>query len=390
MRLTYSRNLKLFAQTTTDLEGPSNHNDDPFRYYEKSSRKDIRLIRELLNRWFSNYPKEHQRELKASFKKHFDDSFYELFLHQLFRDLGYKVEIHPKLSNSDKRPDFLIKKGNQEIYVEAKITSGKSNKQKAFVRMRDQFYDNLNKIRTSKFYIQIESLEFKTGNQPSTSSLIHSIEEELHKYDPEVLIQEVEKYGFHKLPNFQIENDDIKLNLRFLPKKRSARKEFQRPIGVFPFSTHWGGGEQNLKEAIELKAKKFMNLDKPLLICINSLDEKTTDKMDVDFSIWGSKSLAGKKIFENKQDLISNFEQSIFIKNGNPRLEYLNGILVTQIYPSNIPHARYYLYKNPFSSKTLDFEKIGLEYNAVVYKFNNEKEGQNLDSILGLSKDWLE
>ncbi|MGW1453633.1 hypothetical protein ACWBC2_01450 [Salegentibacter agarivorans] len=255
--------------------------------------------------------------------------------------------------------------------------------------MRDNFYDDLNKIRTSKFFIQIEEIEFKTGKQPSTLGLINSIESELEKYDPEILTIQVEKYGFDILPKFEIENEDVSLKLKFLPKKKSARKEFKRPIGMFPISTYWGGGEENLKKAIELKAKKFKNLDKPFLICINTLDEKTTDKMDIDFSIWGTKALSGKTIFETKKELISNFEQSIFVKNGKPRLDYLNGILVSKIYPSNIPNAKYYFYKNPFSSKDLDFDKIGLNYNSVAYKFDNENHGQNLDSIFNISKDWL-
>lgn len=132
-----------------------------------------------------------------------------------------------------------------------------------------------------------------------------------------------------------------------------------------------------------------MNLEKPLLIFINSLDQKTTDKRDVDIAIWGSKSLSGKNIFKSKQELISNFEKSIFVKNGKSRLDYLSGILVSQIYPSNIPEAKYYLYKNPFSSKKLDFDRIGLKYNAIVYKFENKNIGQNLESILKTPKDWL-
>lgn len=247
----------LFENIENGIKGSANYNDNPFNYYEKSSRKEIKIIRDLLNQWFSNYPTEHQRELKSSFKNHFDDSFYELFLHQLFLELDYKVEVHPKINNSDKRPDFLITKADQEIYVEAKVTSGKSNEEKAFERMRDEFYDNLNKIKTSKFYIQIDSLEFKTGNQPSTIKLIKLIDEELHRYDPETLTQDVEKNGFDRLPCFHFSNKDVELDLKFLPKKKSARNEFQRPIGMFPTSFYWGGGEENLREAIELKAKKY-------------------------------------------------------------------------------------------------------------------------------------
>ena len=118
----------LFNKTLDDIQGPASHNHNAFEYYEKSNRKDIQIIRELLNQWFSNYPKEHQKELKSSFKNHFDDSFYELFLHQLFIEVGYNIEIHPKLNNSHKRPDFLIKKGIKKFTLKRKSPLGNQTK----------------------------------------------------------------------------------------------------------------------------------------------------------------------------------------------------------------------------------------------------------------------
>lgn len=100
-------------------------------------------VRDTLERWFYNYPEEEKKELKSRFKKDFDSSFYELFLHELFCKLGYDITIHPDLPSSPKKTDFLIAKDNLELYIEAKVVKGKTMEQEAFERKRNELYDNL-------------------------------------------------------------------------------------------------------------------------------------------------------------------------------------------------------------------------------------------------------
>lgn len=157
------------------------HNDNTYEYYNNSARTDMSKVRDTLERWFYNYPEEEKKELKSRFKKDFDSSFYELFLHELFCKLGYDITIHPDLPSSPKKPDFLISKDNLELYIEAKVVKGKTMEQEAFERKRNEFYDNLNKLNTKDFFLNIEDVCFLTRKQPSTKEMIKYIEEELKK-----------------------------------------------------------------------------------------------------------------------------------------------------------------------------------------------------------------
>ena len=107
----------LFDNISRNFDGPAKHNEETYSYFNRSSRIDVSIVREKLNKWFEEYPNEEKKELKKRFQKDFDPAFYELFLFQLFKTLGFEIEIHPQIPSSSNRPDFLIKKGQLEIEI---------------------------------------------------------------------------------------------------------------------------------------------------------------------------------------------------------------------------------------------------------------------------------
>lgn len=232
------------------------HNENTYDYYNISARTDIAKVRDTLENWFYSYPKDEKKELKSRFKKDFDSAFYELFLYQLFCKLGYNIIIHPDLPSSPRKPDFLISKGNLEIYVEAKVVKNKTKEQEAFERKINEFYDNLNKLNSGAFLLQIEHFNVLTDKQPSTKGIISYIEQELKKINPDLLSDEIDKDGIDKLPIIEYNNRDIHIIVKPIPVIPSARKEKKRPIGIYPVETFWGGGEESLKDSIEKKSKK--------------------------------------------------------------------------------------------------------------------------------------
>ncbi len=46
-------------------------------------------------------------------------AWWELYVHQLFVRLGYEVAVHPQLPRREERPDFLVTRGTESLYVEA-------------------------------------------------------------------------------------------------------------------------------------------------------------------------------------------------------------------------------------------------------------------------------
>jgi len=365
------------------------HNENTYDYYNISARTDIAKVRDTLEYWFYSYPKDEKKELKSRFKKDFDSAFYELFLYQLFCKLGYNIIIHPDLPSSPRKPDFLISKGNLEIYVEAKVVKNKTKEQEAFERKINEFYDNLNKLNSGAFLLQIEHFNVLTDKQPSTKGIISYIEQELKKINPDLLSDEIDKDGIDKLPIIEYNNRDIHIIVKPIPVIPSARKEKKRPIGIYPVETFWGGGEESLKDSIEKKAKRYGKLDKPFIVCMNSLDIMTSGKIDVDNAIWGSLVWSWSTNPDDRDEKWTRQLDGVFLDKKGARLKNLTGVFVSKICPHNIPVANYWFYEHPFTENKVDFKKIGLKYNYVEKGHIIDNTGDDLDEILGISKDWL-
>lgn len=365
------------------------HNDNTYEYYNNSARTDMSKVRDTLERWFHNYPEEEKKELKNRFKKDFDSSFYELFLHELFCKLGYDITIHPDLPSSPKKPDFLISKDNLELYIEAKVVKGKTMEQEAFERKRNELYDNLNKLNTKDFFLNIEDVCFLTQKQPGTKEMIKCIEEELKKIDPDILREELEKNGIQNLPKIEYKNRDVHIIVSPIPVSPSTREEKIRPIGIYPAEAFWGGGEESLKESIEKKAKRYGKLDKPFIVCLNSLDIRTSGKIDVDNAIWGTVAFSWSTNPDSKDEKWIRQLDGVFCDKKGVRLKNLTGVFVSKVCPHNIPVANYWLYEHPFSENKMDFDKIGLKFNYISEGKIIDNTGDNIGDILEIPKDWL-
>lgn len=380
--------MELFEPIERTYTGPSNHNENSYDYYNRSARKDISIIRDTLNKWFIQYPNDEKLELKNSFRKKFDDCFYELFLHQLFTKLGFDIQIHPELPNTSKKPDFLLKKGDLEFYVEAKIVKNKSHQQEAVDRKINEFYDNLSKLDTKNFLLDIDEFILKSEKQPSTKGLIKRIEEELEGLDSELVMEKITAGGFESIPAIKIENDDVLLRIKPIPVINSPRDK-KRPIGIYPTESFLGGGEESLKDSIFMKAKRYGKLNKPFLVCVNSLDIKTFGTDAIENAIWGSLAISWSTNPVNRDKKLIRKRDGVFLGEKGPNLKNLSGVLVTKVFANNIPNANYWLYKHPFSENKLDFESLGLKYNFVENGEIKSVLGDDLSNILQIESDWL-
>lgn len=143
--------MKLFEDKIREDYRRASFGDNTFDYYDNNQQVKIIEIRELLNKWFENYPEENKIDLKQNFKNSFNDAFYELFVHETFYRQGYTLKPHPSLENSAKKPDFLAKKGEEEFYIEATTVSSLSELEVKQENFKAQFIDELNKMDSPFF-----------------------------------------------------------------------------------------------------------------------------------------------------------------------------------------------------------------------------------------------
>ncbi|WP_158728434.1 MULTISPECIES: hypothetical protein [unclassified Flavobacterium] len=382
--------IKLFEITSEFIEGPSSNNENVFNYYHKSNRSDIKIIRAILEDWFSKYPEIEKKELKIRFKKDFDSAFFELFLYELFNKLGYEIVIHPELKDSNKRPDFLIMKDGNQTYVEAKVCFGKTEAEMAFENLQNEFYDQLSRVKIKGFLLAIEELNFIGKKQPRVKELLAKIEYEVGKLDPVQITANIQEFGFEGSPIIKFQNKDFSIVVKPMPLIESEKNTVsENPIGMFPFESFWGGGEVSLRQSILKKSKRYGKFDVPYLICINALDKKTAGKPDIENLIWGSLQYTYSTNPKGRDEKLTRKRDGIFYNSGKAQLKNVSGIFITKIFPSNIPNAKYWLHKNPFANNDFNFEDVDLVYSFVVEDQIICVEGSNLDRIFNINKDWL-
>lgn len=382
--------IPLFDDITRNDLDYSKNNENPYDFYNRSSRYQFVIVRELLNKWFSEYPDDEKNDLKNRFKKTFDSAFYELFLYQLFVNLGFQVQIHPKLLNSKKRPDFLIIKDNLEIYVEAKIDYDKSSNLIALERKISQFYDDLNKLKVKGFYFAISDLVLKNNSQPSAKKIIKFIEKEIEKLNPELIKQLLQENDFDQMFCFHFDDENLTIKITPFPVDKPLKDKFiENPIGMFPFKSITDSGEQSMENSIKKKAKRYGKLDKPFIVCLNAINEKFPRSADFERVIWGVEALISLNKPETKSFNWTRKDDSIFFNNEKTTLENLSGVLITRVYPNSIPNSEYYLFKHPYSSNILDFNRLGLKYSYEKEDIIHRNIGDDFDKIFNIDKNWL-
>jgi hypothetical protein len=97
--------------------------EDSFSFLNRVSTPFWEEVRRVTEERFSRYPASGAEDLRNAFRSRLPGqhhaAWWELYLHELFRRLGYEIEIHPELADSSKTPDFLLQKGEARLYVEA-------------------------------------------------------------------------------------------------------------------------------------------------------------------------------------------------------------------------------------------------------------------------------
>lgn len=96
---------------------------EPIRLPEPPRRPEWDNVRREAERWYAEFD-DPSRDLLRRFRRKKEDeqhlpAWWELYVHQLFVRLGYEVAVHPQLPRREERPDFLVTRGTESLYVEA-------------------------------------------------------------------------------------------------------------------------------------------------------------------------------------------------------------------------------------------------------------------------------
>lgn len=104
--------MNLFDQVERTYMGPASNAEPDFPFLNRSARKEMVKVRNLLEDWFEAFPESSKIDLRSRFRsqdnRQHQAAFFEIYCHALMQGMGFEVEIHPSSNGGSTRPDFLV------------------------------------------------------------------------------------------------------------------------------------------------------------------------------------------------------------------------------------------------------------------------------------------
>ncbi|MBT4484491.1 MAG: hypothetical protein HOC71_12535 [Candidatus Latescibacteria bacterium] len=385
----------LFLKSNHTETNPKTYTEPSFSYINRCGRQEFFRIRDVLEDWFSRYPKIEKDEFLSRFQSEnntsFTSSFFELYLHELLLRLKYSVHIHPKISESKlKKPDFLaIAPDGKELFIEAVITTEAKKESSSANAIKKVVYDKINTLNDPNFYVKLNEKSFPL-TAPSGKNIKNCIKKWLQSLDPDQCLKLVIQKNFDDLPKLNFKHDNWEIEFTAYPRSIKARgKPGRRLISAHTPCFQKIDSSTPLRKAILRKATHYGDLGKPYFIAVNMLGN-FIDDIDIMDALFGKETIVFNHPFDlGKEHEITREPNGAWTSVFGPRYSRVSGVLIgLNILPWNIAKNDLALYINPWSKYPYECPIMDLTKYTPINNKLEKKEGVHPRLIFELSEDW--
>jgi hypothetical protein len=376
--------VNLFDDFERTDPGRAAYSETGFRYLNRSARSDVRRVRELLEAWFARYPTEYQpdlaRRFRAAGRRGLEPPFFELFLHELLCRLDFRATVHPQLTATERRPDFLAESDDgTSLILEAAVVSDESKKETSERRQDDRIYDALNELESPNFFLSMQ-VHQRCAQAPSARRMRNFLAARLADLDPDSPVPERWDYA----------GEGWRISFEPIAKGAARGKPGVRPLGILPMRTKWINTRGAIRKEIAGKATRYGILDRPFVIALNVTSEWGCDDDDVVTALFGTASETFRPT-ENGVESLGTRRQADGVWQGpkGPRNTRNSAVLVVKnVQPWNVPQAEMRLYLNPHAQHPLDTAFDRLPRAVVMNSDLRLLDGITTSDLFGLAHSW--
>lgn len=381
----------LFDSQARKFFGPATHGETHFSYLNRSARDEATRVRNLLERWFQEYPQACRRDLSSRFRArdehHQLAAFFELYLYALLRGCSYSPQVHPDLPGErETSPDFLAEGKSKPFFLEATLISN-SQTEAGQLALLNRLYDALNQLDSPDFFLHIK-LSGKANSDPPGRKLRKAVRDFLEQQDPDECSRIIQERGLSALPAEEYEHDGLVVRFVPVPKSPGLRgKSGVRPIGSYSPQGGWVNHSLPLKRAIEKKASKYGNLGEPFIIALNVVSD-FIDEIDVMEALFGEEQwLIGRECGDRPQ--MRRRKNGALTRFDGPTNTRVSAVLITQgLNPWTIGTRMPRLYHNPWAKHPCLEELQGFPSYVPSNGSMVRRQGTLEGNPFGLPKDW--
>ena len=197
----------------------------------------------------------------------------------------YNSQIKPKVGKQT--PDFRVGQGGKSIYIEATAVGLTSNPFHPSPNEQDVI-DKLDTLKSSQFSLSLD-MEGTLKRTISRRSLAENVKKLLNDNDLDEVRAKIVKFGRRAAPYDKIKIGDWTLTVWLVPTPKDDRSRTSEiPIVRGRFSAKRIDPISSVRKALKKKAKKYRELDAPLILAVNTLNPYYSDeKSDADV-LWGN------------------------------------------------------------------------------------------------------
>jgi hypothetical protein len=384
--------MPLFDQIVREETRPRRQNECAFEYLNTSARRGIISIREMLENWFEHLPQTAKADIRGRFRKRDEvqhqSAFFELFWHELLYSSGHTLRIHPAVPNTSTRPDFSIERdGIAQFYVEATLALPPSDP--AVARRIAELHDTLDRINSPDFF-----LEFQYRGSPDSNIQGRPLRDRLERWLRQLNYDEISRYyenhDYEAIPTLTCTEEALTLTFTPIPKGPSHRgRHGARAVGInMPLDFRELSTDEDIRSAVEGKSSKYGQLNRPLIVVVNVMDDFCDDD-----DVWNA--LLGFIPSQNPnlrwQQQCARAPVGAWRARNGPRNAPVSAAVVThQLSPSNIRTRVVRLIHNPWALIPLPVEFLGLEQRTIDLDNGQvrERAGTHPADLLGLPDPW--
>ncbi len=279
----------LFDQIERTNASPAGYNEDSFSFLNRVAGQYWQRVRTALDDWYAVFPDTSadlwKRFRKADPKQHYA-AWWELYLHHLFTNLGFRVTPNAELPEGNSRPDLLVERGSYFFYVEAVtvfsgIVSGQSH-----TALEPRILDIINTIDASNYFVSVRFAQTSTA-MPKAADITGPIEKWMAEHKPDDIL----KLEALDLPTTSIATGDWVLELKLIPRSPEFRdKPDNRLVGTHGATAGFTNDRQQIYRALERKKKQHKAPDGPTVIALMPINGFVGDTEFTD-ALFGSQSV---------------------------------------------------------------------------------------------------
>lgn len=334
-------------------------NESSFDFYNVCARPKFVAIRELIEQWYAEFPDAGKADIRGRFRSgnetNFRSAFFEVYLYQLCRGLGFSVEIYPGMEHHARKshPDFILSRDGQPVlYLEGTLAQKPHSVMTAEQRQAE-LEDAIDRLHCQDFWLSLDTSGMATENIP-ISKARKRLQGWLKSLRVEEVTKEAEIKGDTALPTFIDSYGGLTITVTANPKPPERRGNADIPtLGIIaPDELLEWNTKDDIRQAVLRKAKCYGDLKSPYIIAINVMNE-LFEFDDILHGLFGQPVTEVRRGSQGAyQHRTVNAGDGVWRGRKEPRNTIVSGVLITNnLLPTTIGIETPLLFHNPWAHR---------------------------------------